>query len=374
MLRRVQTLSRGLAEVTSDKKVVQFIHQSVKDFFVEKGLSALNENAKTDLVVGIAHHRLSRTCIRYLAMEEIGRSASQKSEMISEFHFLHYATTSWVAHMKQSDDRSIPQEDLLEYFAGPSNTLMERWMHIYRILDQFSNECPRQGTSLVHVMSRYGVAGALGAILGRADQVRININGRDSHGRTPLSWAAGGGHEGVIQVLLKTGKPDVAWWPKAIVRLLLLTTGKVNINTKDEEDRTPLWWAVEGGHEAVVRLLLNRGARTKVTDKEGRTPLLRAAEGGHEAVMSLLLDRGARTEVADEKGRTPLWWAALWGHEAVVRLLQVHNVGHPKTGHPTDWTLFAKCQKKVAYQPFRSDLPPIGEIGCSRPDLQLHTK
>ncbi|KAF5257312.1 hypothetical protein FOXYS1_12164, partial [Fusarium oxysporum] len=73
MKRRVQTLSCGLAEVTSDTKVVQFIHQSVKDFFVEKGLSALDGTAKTDFV-GIAHHRLSRACIRYLAMEEIGRS------------------------------------------------------------------------------------------------------------------------------------------------------------------------------------------------------------------------------------------------------------------------------------------------------------
>ncbi|KAM5353010.1 hypothetical protein ACJZ2D_017124 [Fusarium nematophilum] len=42
MEKRVQTLSCGLAEVTSDTKVVQFIHQSVKDFFIEKGLPALD--------------------------------------------------------------------------------------------------------------------------------------------------------------------------------------------------------------------------------------------------------------------------------------------------------------------------------------------
>ncbi|EGU75419.1 hypothetical protein FOXB_14068, partial [Fusarium oxysporum f. sp. conglutinans Fo5176] len=128
MKRRVQTLSRGLVEVTSDAKVVQFIHQSVKDFFIEKGLSALDETTNPDFIVEIAHHRLSRTCIRYLAMEEIGRSASHEpSRLKSEFPFLHYATTSWVAHTKQSDARSVPQEDLLEYFTGPLNTLMEHW-------------------------------------------------------------------------------------------------------------------------------------------------------------------------------------------------------------------------------------------------------
>ncbi|KAG7415553.1 Protein TANC2 [Fusarium oxysporum f. sp. rapae] len=319
MLRRVQTLSCGLAEVKSDRKVVQFIHQSVKDFFIEKGLPALDENAEAEAIVGIAHYRLSRTCIRYLTMEEIGRSASQKSEMISEFPFLHYATTSWVAHTKQSNARSVSQEDLLEYFAGPSNTLMERWVRIYWILDNVSPDCPPEGTSLVHVMSRYGVAGTLGAILGRTDQVG-NINAKDSHGRTPLSWAAGGGHEVVVQVLLKTGKSDVARWPQAVVRLLLLMTGKANIDTKDREGRTPLWWATKKGHEAIVRLLLDRGARTETANIGGQTPLLWAAERGHEAVVRLLLDRGAHTEATDIWRATPLSRAAENGHEAFCLL------------------------------------------------------
>ncbi|EGU82780.1 hypothetical protein FOXB_06701, partial [Fusarium oxysporum f. sp. conglutinans Fo5176] len=196
MKRRVQTLSCGLAEVTSDTKVVQFMHQSVEDFFVEKGLSTLGETAETDSVVGIAHHRLSRTCIRYLAMEEIGRSANHKrSDLMSEFPFLHYVTTSWVAHMKQSDARGVSQMDLLDYFAGPSNTLVEQWVRIYWILETYSRDCPAEGTSLVHAMSRYGVVGALWAILGRADELGISINAKDSDGRTPLWWAAENGHE-----------------------------------------------------------------------------------------------------------------------------------------------------------------------------------
>jgi ankyrin repeat protein len=51
----------------------------------------------------------------------------------------------------------------------------------------------------------------------------------------------------------------------------------------------PLWWAAENGHEAVVKLLL---------DKDGVDP---DSKGGN--------------------GETPLWWAAANGHEAVVKLL-----------------------------------------------------
>ncbi|UPK91892.1 hypothetical protein LCI18_002827 [Fusarium solani-melongenae] len=301
MKRRVQILSCGLAEATSDTKIIQFIHQSVKDFFIEKGLSALDESTKTSFGVGIAHHRLSMTCIRYLAMEEIGWSASHTPYSLrSKFPFLHYATTSWVAHMKQSDARNVPQVDLLDYFAWPSNTLMERWMRIYRVLGRYSDDYPAERTSLVHVMSRYGVAGALRAILERAEQVGININAKDSHGRTPLSWAAENGHEAVMQMLLGQG---------------------ARIEVADEGGRTPLSWAAENGHEAVVQLLLGRGARIEVADEGGRTPLSWAAENGHEAVMQLLLGRGACIEVADKRGQTPLSWAAENGHEAVVQML-----------------------------------------------------
>jgi ankyrin repeat protein len=49
--------------------------------------------------------------------------------------------------------------------------------------------------------------------------------------------------------------------------------------------------------------------------------LLWAAEKGHEAIVKLLLEKGADVEAKDrEYGLTPLLWAALNGHEAIVKL------------------------------------------------------
>ena len=45
--------------------------------------------------------------------------------------------------------------------------------------------------------------------------------------------------------------------------------------------------------EAVVRLLISKGAAVSATDKEGSTPLHVAAKRGDEAVARLLRDLGA---------------------------------------------------------------------------------
>ena len=65
-------------------------------------------------------------------------------------------------------------------------------------------------------------------------------------------------------------------------------------DAKDEYGHTPLLIAAWGGHEAVVKLLIERDdVWADVKDDEGRTPLSRAVEDGHEAVVKLLVDKSA---------------------------------------------------------------------------------
>ncbi|OCL09099.1 ankyrin, partial [Glonium stellatum] len=94
---------------------------------------------------------------------------------------------------------------------------------------------------------------------------RLDTDLDDKRSQTLLSQAAGDGHEAMVK--------------------LLLTTGRVDVDSKDKDyGRTPLSWAAENGHEAVVKLLLATG-RVDVESKDkdyGRTPLSWAAENGHE--------------------------------------------------------------------------------------------
>jgi ankyrin repeat protein len=66
--------------------------------------------------------------------------------------------------------------------------------------------------------------------------------------------------------------------------------------------------AAVGGHEAVDTGFC-------------RTPLHKAAENGHEAVVRLLLERKADVNAKDNDGWTSLSWAADNGHETAVKLI-----------------------------------------------------
>jgi ankyrin repeat protein len=60
------------------------------------------------------------------------------------------------------------------------------------------------------------------------------------------------------------------------------------------------------GHDATVRLLLEKGRTVDATDEDGKTALHLAAEKGHEATVRLLLEKGAAVDATDKYGWTPL--------------------------------------------------------------------
>jgi len=177
----------------------------------------------------------------------------------------------------------------------------------------------------------------------------INPDTPETHyGRTPLSWAAGNGHEGIVKLLLgrkdvnpdsssKYGQTPLSWAAanghEGIVKLLL-GRKEVNPDTPDKWcGQTPLSRAAENGHEEIAKLLLGRkDVNPDSSSKYGQTPLSLAAANGHEGIVKLLLGRkDVNPDSSSKYGQTPLLWAAAKGHEGIVKLLLGRKDVNPDT-------------------------------------------
>ena len=93
-------------------------------------------------------------------------------------------------------------------------------------------------------------------------------------------------------------------------------------DTKDDTKQTPLSWAAGRGHDGTVKILLDCGADTNARDKVQRTPLLWAAHNGHSRILEGLLDAGARIDAMDKYGQNALLKAKRQHHEECVALLE----------------------------------------------------
>lgn len=65
-----------------------------------------------------------------------------------------------------------------------------------------------------------------------------------------------------------------------------------SLDTKDEDERTPLHWAASVGAVDVVAFLVDEAhVRVNVQDDAGWTPLMSATSAGHVNIVSYLLSK-----------------------------------------------------------------------------------
>jgi hypothetical protein len=247
-----------------------------------------------------AQTNITTICVSYLSFDEfesgICRTDKEFEQRLQLSTLYDYAAHNWGHHAREASTSCQGVIEFLQKQAqvdASSQALMavKRWPGDRK----YSQEVPKRMTGL-HLAAYFGVEEAVQFLVGSDSP-----DPKDSYVRTPLSWAAANGHEAIVKLLLDKG---------------------AKLEIEDQYGRTPLSRAAANGHEAIVKLLLDKGAKLEIKDQYGRTPLSRAAVKGHEASVKLLLDNGAELETKDQYGQTPLSRAAANGHEAIVKLLE----------------------------------------------------
>jgi ankyrin repeat protein/L-ascorbate metabolism protein UlaG (beta-lactamase superfamily) len=105
------------------------------------------------------------------------------------------------------------------------------------------------------------------------------------------------------------------------VKALLAQDSRLLDAENEPSKKTPLHYAAQGGHRDVVEFLLDKGAQVSRPNIAGETPLHYAIGLDSPDVANLLVSRGADVNARTTAGTTPLRAAALWGRLAVIKSL-----------------------------------------------------
>lgn len=103
---------------------------------------------------------------------------------------------------------------------------------------------------------------------------------------------------------------------------VLLITLSMALPVWASDMNTQLLTAANEGKSEVVSHLLEKGADINTTDENGRTPLINASFKGDSETVKTLLDHGADTTVKDKSGSTALTLAKLKGDSQIVKMLE----------------------------------------------------
>ena len=340
----IQTLlacSLGLITVEESSSTVRLVHFSLQEY-LSYNLSLFQS----------PHSMIAEVCLTYLNFRRVRELSPTLASAPSTVPFAQYASGYWGEHMRRGGAGNMSPfalELLIEFEQHVSSQLLlVRYYEEVRWWEpSFDNSDGPRGFTGLHGAAFFGMVETVATLLARG----WDINATDIRGRTALAWAAAGGHEDVVAMILqqKGAKADTrdteygltplwlaaAYGNEGVVKLLL-EREDVNPNTTHTEyGWTPLLLAVENGCEGMAKLLLGRGGAdpNTVDFRYGRTPLLLAAKGGHEGVAKLLLERGdINPNAADtEYGWTPLLWAVDCGYEGIAKLLLERGDIDPNT-------------------------------------------
>lgn len=163
------------------------------------------------------------------------------------------------------------------------------------------------------------------AIKNLIEKDRVNINARNTYGKTALSIAASLGADRALIQLLGYNVEACDLIPlseyDAERKILISLLGyNADINLPNKYGWTPLKKAASAGHVNSVKLLLGAGAPVDTEDSEGYTPLMNAYK--NPIIAQLLIDAGAAVNhQAHKDGKTTLMWAVTDGEIAVVKVL-----------------------------------------------------
>ena len=129
----------------------------------------------------------------------------------------------------------------------------------------------------------------------------VDVNSKDTDGRTALMWASMFGYSEIVTELLEKNS---------------------EIDLQNNSGNTALHWASGKGHADVVEILVAKKATADIQNKGGNTPLIWASHNGHLEVVTALLKNNPSIHIQNKNGDTAINIASDHGNFEIVKALQ----------------------------------------------------
>jgi hypothetical protein len=373
--------SKGLAEITrSTIPIVQFIHESVKDFLLkEKGLEAVWPDLGNNFE-GEIHARLARCCCQYIDAPAVAKSitatnrddpaeaintpvhkaetpdnpgdtaetgAVLRQDIITAFPFLGYSIHHVLHHAESAEAAGVSEQAFMQNFPRI------QWLRFHNLLENIKVRRHTLEASLLYILAEFGMPALIRALpyrqncftaenerygppifAGLALQNLEAVNALvEVHLGTQLPATIRCGMEKELAGHVMFSRTFKFSRQKGVLYHVIASSSTSLFEAynyaqdvisawKDANGWAPLALAAAAGQEVVLKLFLSTGQFDINSKEEGKTALGWAARSGNEAIVKLLLATDhVEIDSRDEGGNTPLSLAAEEGNEAIVKLL-----------------------------------------------------
>lgn len=322
MGRFIVSSSKGLAGVTKGKKpTVQFIHESVREFWLKDGLKELWPALAATEFESQSHSKLQQCCNSYFKFSTAsmdrelyfpkplpkGTSDEAKrlrASVLTKYPFLDYATRFILIHSNAAASSDSQKQFLVSFD-------VDFWVLLFGFFEKFEFRRPGFGfdANLLYILASQNLARLIKETSGLDRRTDINCV---SYGNS-MFVAILKDHQDAVKALLEIETSHA-------IDETTVPSGR-GPELGDFDGSTALSFAASTGREALVSLFLERGSCIEAKDRRGKTPLMHATINRHPGIVKLLLNNGAHQLETCNYGMTALDYAVESANEEAVLLL-----------------------------------------------------
>lgn len=365
MERFILSASKGLVEITRSKDhTVQFIHESVRDFFLLRhGMDRIGAGLGERLS-GLSHDRLKKCCYRYMTSDltkacvaEVAADDGKQllADTNTRFVLLEYAVHGLFYHADAAEGSDISQGSFLKLFQDHEGPDFGTFISTFNAFERYAIRRHNSNVRLLYILAESDLCHLVRLHL----KMNTGSNVLAQIGRygSPVDVAIVKGNETTLRALLQCPldtsdllQPEIVLQMERSFRNslrsemrhtdaihlahnalqrgqlkifeLIFATGMLDLNATFNNHHTILTRAVLDDREDLVRFLLGTGKiDVNASGKGGKSAFVLAIERNHEGILDAIIQHSSFNMNAEIQGRGALSFAAEKGNVAVLQHL-----------------------------------------------------